>query len=401
MAVDSYGGEMNWTATPNATSGSGSGSQPVNTSNVIPSLNISAGCYLQVTTYGDLVVLGASGATLWSANAGSPPPPTTTCVPNPAMLNYPYTDNDCYTIKSLIDASRAYINDLAVTELYICNAPVGKYCPGGTGDPIPCTAAPGNYCPVGSTTPAGVQCPVGSYCTGGSSNAIVCTAGYKCPAGAGFQTPCSAGSYCPVGTGTQIPCTTPGYFCPDGVAAEIPCTAPAGNYCAAGSLRSSGQQCPAGYYCTGGSANAVACTAGNYCPTGAAAQTPCAAPAGNYCPAGSITAAGTACPANTYCPGGPTTPTKYTCPSPTSPPTGGDLRQFWFVQSNPDYQNCYVYQYECSDPTIPMDIINGVVKCSLGIPGFLSQWVNATAVNQYLKLGGFGGIRNATATPLY
>ncbi len=331
MAVDSYGGEMNWTATPNPSSGSGSGSQQPNTSNVIPSLNISAGCYLQVTTYGDLVVLGASGATLWTANAGSPPPPTTSCVPDPAMLNYPYTTNDCYTIRSLINASRAYIGDLSV----LCNAPVGKYCSDEREKPIPCTAAAGNYCPAGSTTAAGVQCPAGSYCTGGSANAVACTA--------------AAGNYCPAGSTTAAGVQCPvGSYCTGRSANAVACTAAAGNYCPAGSTTAAGVQCPAGSYCPGGSANAVACTLtntppGKYCPAGAAAPTACAAPSGQYCPGGSSQFA--ACPAGYNCSGGTSIPTtNYTCPPDVYT---GTIKTTWYIINQSDPTLCDQYQYSC------------------------------------------------------
>ena len=400
MAVDSYGGEMNWTATPNPSSGSGSGSQQPNTSNVIPSLNISAGCYLQVTTYGDLVVLGASGATLWTANAGSPPPPTTSCVPDPAMLNYPYTSNDCYTIRSLINASRAYIGDLADLNptnnlSSIVAAPAetpcaaGYYCPGGTGAPMPCSA--GTYCPAGSRSET--PCTAGNYCPAQATAQIRCTAGNYCPDGAGAPVPCTtdAGNYCPVGSTTAagIACSfanaPQGKYCPGGARQALDC--PPGSYCPGGP--SPPLICPAATYCPGGSASPMSCNPSNtppgmYCPAGAAAPVNCAAPAGQYCPGGSSQFA--ACPARTYCPGGATIPTKYACPPDIYTDLfNGTAKTTWFTPDTNNPAFCYQHKYACRGNNLLWD------------------WQNPTCVDgldQYPPTTDISSTR-AIGTPLY
>ena len=81
-----------------SSSGSGSGSQPTYS---IPTNNVSnTTIYLQVTDYGDVVVLNSAGSTLWRTGTGSPPVASTACVPIP--MEYPFTQEDCFDLKSAI-----------------------------------------------------------------------------------------------------------------------------------------------------------------------------------------------------------------------------------------------------------------------------------------------------------
>lgn len=362
QAIDIWGNAMTWNAAPNPGSGSNGSTSP---SMAIPSSTFHSGCYLQVTNYGDLVVLASSGAILWTANAGTPPPVRRPCVPDPAITSYPYKQDDCYTIQSLLNTSRSLITGLVSEEFscqpgYYCPlgstssmenpCPPGTFCPPGSFAPVPCTSTttpPGTYCPAttgvsnapcpqgttcaGGTAPA-VPCTSvspGSYCPGGTTSSVVCNltvapAGKYCPGGTEPPKPCPAGSYCvgganppqlcgaglmcPLGSSSATPCssanTPPGSICPGGTSAAVACTV---------------TNAPPGSYCPGGSAQATQCTtlaAGSYCPGGNAPPQPCtteatSAPRGKYCPGGTLQP--TECPTGTFCQGGTAQP--WNCPA--------------------------------------------------------------------------------------
>jgi hypothetical protein len=85
---------------PRSGSGSGSGSRSEPTYSIPSSAATNTTIYLQVTDYGDLVILNSTGSTLWRSNTGDPPKPVNTCVPTP--MSYPFTVEDCHDIQNII-----------------------------------------------------------------------------------------------------------------------------------------------------------------------------------------------------------------------------------------------------------------------------------------------------------
>ena len=92
-------------------SGSGSGSSPPPTYSIPSNSVTTTSAYLQVTDYGDLVVFNAAGSTLWRSNTGDPPPPPRGCIPVPMI--YPFTQEDCFELKSILEKNAEVINGTA------------------------------------------------------------------------------------------------------------------------------------------------------------------------------------------------------------------------------------------------------------------------------------------------
>ena len=130
-AVNTGGIRMRWIVT-SASSGSGSGSAqsaapsrpspvtltaptPISESEANYSLPLNAATnttiYLQVTDYGDLVILNSAGSTLWRSNTGDPPQPLNTCVPKP--MSYPFTQADCHDLQNIISVNKNIINGIS------------------------------------------------------------------------------------------------------------------------------------------------------------------------------------------------------------------------------------------------------------------------------------------------
>jgi len=125
---------MPWIATPASAPSSGSPSAPSSGSPSTPSSGSPSppssgspsppiysipsnpvripGIYLQVTDYGDLVVINsAGGSTLWRSNTGDPPPPPSGCVPMPMI--YPFTQEDCFDLQKTLALNSAIIDGTA------------------------------------------------------------------------------------------------------------------------------------------------------------------------------------------------------------------------------------------------------------------------------------------------
>ncbi|KAL8270980.1 hypothetical protein Esti_005101 [Eimeria stiedai] len=148
--------------------------------------------------------------------------------------------------------------------------PEGKYCPEGTGDPIPCEG--GTYQSQqgeGSCK----TCPEGSYCPSGSSTPRTCPVGFYCPAGTHyeFQYPCPQGTYGKTEGAKAVSSCEP---CKEGHLCSSPGTGAVG--------KNTMTKCPPGYYCAEGkSLTPRTCTYGEYCPEKSASPMPC--PPSFYC----------------------------------------------------------------------------------------------------------------------
>ncbi|CAG6003426.1 unnamed protein product, partial [Menidia menidia] len=139
--------------------------------------------------------------------------------------------------------------------------PPGRYCPEGTGLPLPCPAGTFSDSLYLADASGCSRCPAGQYCG---------TAGLIQPSGL-----CQAGSYCPGGdttrTGSEGGLCPSSFYCPEGSAMPVPC--PAGTY-----TNLAGQpgcsRCPAGYYCPEktGNFSIFPCPPGFYCPDGTLTQ---------------------------------------------------------------------------------------------------------------------------------
>ena len=222
--------------------------------------------------------------------------------------------------------------------------PPGKYCPTGTGKPLPCPS--GTYYPYGNDGNAlyaksqCYACSGGYYCGTNGLSAVegMCDSGYYCPSGVVNPRPknyyCVEGQQCPAGSSGIQSCGA-GYYQPSKKQGScIKC--PRGYYCPAGSTSFDSKNCPAGYYCLEGdssspracpqgtyntvinafsSSHCIPCTPGYYCPGNPQSTFPtllCAA--GYYCIRGALTSSpsdgttGYYCPTGTYCPAGTSYP---------------------------------------------------------------------------------------------
>jgi len=291
-AIATDGSKLPWIAVPNpdpmagsTTTGSrsGSGSGSITISYAIPAIP-NSGQYLQVTNYGDLVVMSPAGSIVWKANAGIPPVSIdpNACVPKP--MTYPFTTADCYQLSGILKKNNELLTSL-VTYGVLCEA--GYYCPDNSTSNKENACPAGTYCPENTKLP--ISCAAGYYCPAQSAMQTACTTpGYYCPAGtiSATQNPCMAGNVC--SKTAQTPCvatasptgvtTVAGMYCPAGATAPVSCDGMAapGNYCPGGPAPIT--QCQAGYYCAGGTSQPVACTSvnlkGRYCPAGTNPWTP-------------------------------------------------------------------------------------------------------------------------------
>jgi len=96
---------------PTPSSGSGSGSAPAPTYSLPLNAATNTTIYLQVTDYGDLVILNSAGSTLWRSNTGDPPKPVNTCIPKP--MSYPFTQADCHDLQNIISVNKDIINGIS------------------------------------------------------------------------------------------------------------------------------------------------------------------------------------------------------------------------------------------------------------------------------------------------
>jgi len=196
-AIATDGSTMPWIAVPKpdpmAGSGSGSGSsgsKPVYYA--IPAIP-NSGQYLQVTNYGDLVVMSPAGSIVWKANASMPPrtlDDPDACVPE--RMTYPFTTKDCYQLDIVLKKNNELLTSL-ITLGVSCKA--------------------GYYCPDNSTSNMENACPSGTYCPPNTKLPISCAAGYYCPPQSEMQNTCSTrGYYCPAGaiSATQNACINMG-----------------------------------------------------------------------------------------------------------------------------------------------------------------------------------------------